>query len=301
MLKVTRKRSATYLTRRIVQRVWTHPGNADRRLRAVARSLRWQARKRISRGSIRVSAYGLILDFPSASSSLSNLFYFGEQFEWEVVSFCRAFLRPGDLVVDGGANVGMFTYMAWQKVRPTGRVHSFEPLPLAAQVLKHNIELNSLQDGVLLYSAAVSDLDGKASMTDDLDVSNHLRFSSGSTASRSETEVDTVRIDSVIREAPTLIKLDVEGAELIALMGCAGLICSTPRPVLIVEARDHLLQKMGASRQQVLDQLDDWGYRAMKFDPESHSLADWPMNERGGDMVFVHHEELNSVRARLQH
>ncbi len=123
-----RKRTRTALARSILRQVRAHPANAAAPNRAVVRTCVWQIRKRLTRRPIRRRAYGLDLTFPHRSGSLSNLVYFGECFEWENINFLRRYLRPGDTVVDGGANVGMFTYAAAEAVAPDGHVHVFEPL-----------------------------------------------------------------------------------------------------------------------------------------------------------------------------
>ena len=123
----------------------------------------WQVRKRLTRGPIRRRAYGLDLEFPAASGSLSNLVYFGECFEWENINFLRRYLRPGDSVVDAGANVGMFTYAAAEAVAPDGRVEVFEPLAWAADAITANVERNRLGARVAVHRIAVADPRGPCS------------------------------------------------------------------------------------------------------------------------------------------
>jgi FkbM family methyltransferase len=238
---------------------------------------------------------------PRESGSLSNYFYFGEAFEWEVIRFLRAFARPGDVIVDGGANVGMFTYASWQAVSPSGNVHSFEPIAQCAETIRLNVEGNGLGGRVLVHGAALSDHQGTVRFTSDLDVSNHMAWSQHS-ASQSSVLVPTARVDEVVEPPVALIKLDVEGAEFLALKGCEGLTKSDSPPyVLIVEALDHSLRKLGSSRQEVTGLLDTWGYDpvVMTENPQELSAMAWGEITHG-DLICVRRDARALVEARVR-
>jgi hypothetical protein len=135
---VVRKHPRRVLVKRILRDVRVHPANKEHPNSAVDRAVGWQVRKRFSRGDVQVSAYGLDLVLPRSSGSLSNFFYFGERFEWDTINFIERFLRPGDVVLDVGANVGMFAYAAARRVGEDGRVICFEPLPWAAATIERS-------------------------------------------------------------------------------------------------------------------------------------------------------------------
>ena len=77
-------------------------------------------------------------------SVLSKLIYKG--FEVDETSFVKLLLNEGDVFVDIGANVGLFSLIASQKVGASGMVISFEPTPVTFERLQENINLNHLKN-----------------------------------------------------------------------------------------------------------------------------------------------------------
>ncbi|MDQ1384262.1 MAG: hypothetical protein QOG65_1641, partial [Actinomycetota bacterium] len=281
-----RKRSRVALTRSVLRQVRAHPANAPAPNRAVLRACVWQVRKRLTRGPIRRRAYGLDLGFPAGSGSLSNLVYFGECFEWENINFLRRYLRPGDLVVDAGANVGMFTYAAAEAVAPDGRVEVFEPLAWAAEAITANIERNRLGARVVVHQIAVADRGGTVQFAADLDVSSHIEFVAGTSFNKLSTEVRTDTLDATLPPGPiALAKIDVEGAELLALQGFREHLVAGNPPVVMIEAHNGTLKKMGSSRAEVLGLLRDFGYEMHLFDVATSRLV--PVPPHSNEDVFA--------------
>lgn len=297
----TRKHSAFVLARRIATLVRSHPDNADAPTRALARAVGWQVRKRLGRGPVRVRAYGMDLEFPRASGSLSNLFYFGERFAYPTVSFLDDYLAPGDAVIDVGSNVGMFTYAALRTIGPSGRVDAFEPLPWAAGVVEANVARNDLEERVSVHRLAAGDRNGVASYTADLDVSSHLDWVAGPADGRTTIEVRTAPLDEVLDPSRplALAKIDVEGAEMAALRGFQRHLGAGNPPVVVVEAHDHALRKMGSSRAEVFEYLASHRYAAHTYEPAERRLV--PIGpEVGGDAFAVHDAGWERVRERLR-
>jgi FkbM family methyltransferase len=79
-----------------------------------------------------------------------------ERFEMDLWSDS---LRPGMVVADVGANLGLYTLLAAERVGPAGRVHSFEPDPQNAALLRRNVAAN-VYNNVVLHEAAVADRQG---------------------------------------------------------------------------------------------------------------------------------------------
>jgi FkbM family methyltransferase len=263
------------------------------------RAAGWQVRKRLGRGDVQLDAYGLDLLLPRSSGCLSNFFYFGEKFEWETINFIDAYLRPGDVVLDVGANVGMFAYAAMQRVGCEGTVTCFEPLPWAAQTIERNANRNELSDRLVVHPFAASDHVGAVEFTADLDVSSHIVWRDAASHSRSSVTVEARPIDDVVHpDRPiSLMKLDVEGAEWSALRGFDKHLSRSNPPVVIFEAHDHSLRKLGSSRQAVLQLLQENGYDMWSYDVESADLT--PERSRS-DLIAVHTGALAEVRSRLQ-
>lgn len=87
------------------------------------------------------------------SESLDML---GEYSESEARLF-SALVRPGDTVLDVGANIGAHSVALASFVGPAGRVHAFEPGAETAAFLRANVALNALEERVLVHQVAVGD------------------------------------------------------------------------------------------------------------------------------------------------
>jgi FkbM family methyltransferase len=170
-----------------------------------------------------------------------------------------AALRADDVLFDIGANVGLVCLHAATKCRTV----AFEPDPGFAARLATNIALNPERD-VDVVNVAVSDRDGIVTL-----------YTSGATGNspslvrqRGElqaVEVEGRSLDSLLAEAslpdPTVLKLDIEGAEILALRGAAQLLQSERRPrALFIEVHDALLPAFGSSGEEVLRLVRDAGY-----------------------------------------
>lgn len=167
-------------------------------------------------------------------------------YEPDVTSAIAYLIGPGDVFVDAGANNGFFSLVASQLVGPTGVVHSFEPNSIVFSRLKTNVTLNHLNN-VQLHNEALSDQDGSALLD--------MRFPEDGLASlvswrRKRIEqtdngfnivkVPTKKLDSIIANTPvSLIKMDVEGAELLALQGAKNIISKNPNLKVIMEFRAY--------------------------------------------------------------
>jgi len=73
--------------------------------------------------------------------------------EASIIDLIRANLNPGDTFFDVGANVGFFSVQASRIVGDRGEVHSFEPLPKLAVLLRRSIARNGLRNVCLLYTS----------------------------------------------------------------------------------------------------------------------------------------------------
>jgi len=161
---------------------------------------------------------------------------YGEYFEGEVDAF-RHFVRPGDLVVDAGANIGVHTLALARLVGPRGSVVAFEPQRLVFQNLCANVALNSL-DHVQCVNAAIGDRPGVLHLHDpDPRVENNfggaeLAMLAGD--ARAATVPQVVLDEFLGDRTPRLIKIDVEGMEAAVLRG-ARQVLARATPVLYVE------------------------------------------------------------------
>lgn len=162
-------------------------------------------------------------------------------------------VQPGDMVVEGGAHIGTLTRAL---IDYGCIVTAIEPNPDAVLCLKHNCpEITPL-------NFALSDEPGKAKLW--------LQENAGMSHLSDKGTVD-VTIETLDRLLPyadvKLLKLDVEGYELKALMGGMALIdrCS---PALVLEVNAPALLAAGNSQDELLDYIEQLGYTARILQPQ---------------------------------
>jgi len=184
-------------------------------------------------------------------------------YEPDCTRLFESLLRPGDCVLDVGANIGWFTLLASVLVAEKGQVHAFEPVPQIADCLTENVALNRRQNVTVHRTAA---LDRCGATQFNMVCGKNMGLSSirdlGRTGVRA-IEVATVTIDSLKETLPPvrLVKLDVEGAEHKALQGMKEVI-DRDKPMILLELEDNFLQASGSSAAEVLRLLNHFGYKA---------------------------------------
>ncbi len=187
----------------------------------------------------------------------------------------RAAVRPGDVVLDVGANVGAYTLLFGQWVKPGGRVYAFEPAPDAFAGLVRHVELNGLTDVVTFVRAAAGERSGKVRIVSDgIAGTNRVAFAADDAGGE---EVRAVSLDDFCgREGitPALVKIDVEGWELEVLRGARETLRrGGDRLALFVELHPAAFRELGMTREDVAAALDDLGLRVEPLGPCDDPLA----------------------------
>jgi len=181
---------------------------------------------------------------------------YGEYCEQEAALY-RQLLRPGQTVVDGGANIGSHTVVFAGAVGPEGLVHAFEPQRVIHQMLCANLALNGLAN-VHAHHAAVGAAPGQIAVpaVDYGKASNFggVSLVDGASEGNVAEEVPVMTVDALSLERCHLIKIDVQGMEAEVLAGAAATIARC-RPALYVE--NDLKEKSRA----LIAALFDLGYR----------------------------------------
>lgn len=153
------------------------------------------------------------------NSGRSNPAYALGNNELVVQELFKSILKPGDTLFDIGANVGFFTIISAPLVGQHGHIYAFEPLPDNIDALRHNIDLNGFTNVTLIPSAVAEQMG-----TGELLVADYSGGSALSTANApppdmiGKIDVDTVSVDVLVDAGkirpPSMIKVDVEGAEI---------------------------------------------------------------------------------------
>lgn len=229
----------------------------------------------------------------------NRICFFG-QWEPAITAVFESTLRPGDVVVDVGANVGFYSVLAGTLVGPSGRVFALEPSPSIRQRLTANLELNGLRNiDVLPYAAWHENGHATLQLMD----GNRGGSSLGATWNTTSSETVTMkRLDDMIPRdvwrRVKVIKIDVEGAEWAALLGAEQLLRKATDAAVLCEVSPDRLASLDANPRQLLEFMGDLGYEGYALDndytPEAYianrpakpvRLSDTPVENC--DMLFV--------------
>ena len=190
--------------------------------------------------------------------------------------------RPGDVAFDLGANVGVVTALLSELVGPTGRVVAFEASPRVLPVLRENIERQPIAN-TSLVALAVSDSVGATVGLhyNDSHVSDSVVYRSDD--SKQTVQVSTITIDEHVARTqlvPNVIKMDIEGAEHLALAGMQD---------TLRRYAPHLVVETFPAARSMIAPLIAAGYRC--FEPSTLRRIERASDVEGEgvtDLVYVH-------------
>jgi FkbM family methyltransferase len=181
------------------------------------------------------------------------------------IDFIRGLLAPGDIFVDGGAHIGLFSLAAAARVGPKGCVIAFEPAARTRASLIRNVALNGFH-WIDVRTEALSDRPGEREFFSfPVDSWGSSSFAPpGDLPDAERGVVVTTTLDEALRGLDAgrirLVKLDLEGAELAALCGATDLLASA-HPDLLLEIEPEHLARQGASFDAIRQLLARYGYR----------------------------------------
>jgi FkbM family methyltransferase len=209
-----------------------HPLNRDHRLKAFTRWARWQTSSLLAPGPIAVPYVNdirLLARF-GMTSATGNIY--AGLYEFEDMAFVGHLLRPGDLFVDVGANVGCYSMLA---AAVGARSLALEPLPTTFRDLMMNVSLNGVHDLVDARNVGVGAEHGELVFTEAHDSMNHVAV-----GSESGLTVAVETLDHLLAgNEPRFIKIDVEGYEAAVLAGAAATLAKPSLVGLLVEFVGH--------------------------------------------------------------
>jgi FkbM family methyltransferase len=156
-------------------------------------------------------------------------------YESDHVEELRHLVRQGSVAYDVGANAGFYTLALSRIVGDAGRVFAFEPEARNVDRLRRHLAMNGITNTTIVQ-AAVSDKSELVAFEADPGASN------GSIASAGRYMVPSISLDQFVRmgnPAPHFIKMDIEGAEGVALRGAEIIIRERRPPIcLATHSRD---------------------------------------------------------------
>jgi FkbM family methyltransferase len=149
---------------------------------------------------------------------------------WErwIEAVVRGLVRPGDRIVEVGANLGYYTLIMADLAGRSGRVQAFEANAPVAALLRRSAEFNGYADRVSVVAAAVGERAGVAAFMVSARNSGggHLQAPAETDSDqRRAVEVPMTTLDEACDDGPVdLLRMDAEGSELLILAGAGRLL-----------------------------------------------------------------------------
>ncbi len=259
-----------------------HPLNRREPWRALWRFTSWQIASRLGAGAIAVPFVEdtRLLVARGMHGATGNV-YCGLH-EFEDMAFVLHALRPNELFVDVGANVGSYSVLAAGVVG--AQVLAFEPAPRAYTALADNLRLNNLESRVEARREAVGAQPGQLRFTTGLDTVNHVMAAAedGSAA----LEVPIVTLDAVLEPPrPCMIKVDVEGYESAVVAGAQRALRSSEVFAVLMECNGSGA-RYGFDEARLHESMLGFGFVAARYDPLMRQLH---ANEcgAGGNRLYI--------------
>lgn len=176
------------------------------------------------------------------------------------LSFLKKNIKKGDVVLDIGSNIGFYTKIISELAGSSGKVHCFEPDKTNFKHLENAINKSA---NVVLNNKAVADKTGKVEI-----FTSHRLNVDHRTYKPEKYEssyfIDAITIDDYLAEnlKVDVIKMDIQGAELLALKGMKRVITENKNLKIITEFWPHGLKSAGSSASELLNYMADYGYKA---------------------------------------
>ena len=182
--------------------------------------------------------------------------------------------KPGDTIVDVGANIGYYTVLGAQAVGPAGKIYAFEPDPVAFGFLTKNVKTNGYAN-VIAEEKALSNKSEKIKLyLDEFNKGDHRIYQVGN---RPAIDVVAVTLDGYLppdRRKVDLIKIDTQGAEVVILQGMIETLKANPSVKMLVEFWPKGLSEFGFTAVQLLDILDGLGFKYRAIHEENNTVVE---------------------------
>jgi FkbM family methyltransferase len=267
----------------------------------------WRSKKQM-----KVQAGG-ITAFIDTTDFLSNVLLwcteYVEGYEPALCELLAKLIKDSKVYADIGGNIGIFSILP-AIINPNCKIFYFEMDKTIRPLLIKNMRLNNVEEArITIVNAAVGEHIG------DLEYVPHPYSFLANLNNESINDYELKLSAPVIRlddyfdqhgEYPDLLKIDIDGAEMVALRGMTRILSET-KPDLLLEVHPVHLRQVGSSASQVCDFLREFSYQFFSI-PEFRytksrrlkKMDDFnSLNSETGDMIFVTSARRRSLGALI--
>ncbi len=200
-----------------------------------------------------------------------------KSFEYHTLEMFNSMVKPGDVILDIGANTGMYSIFLSGIIGESGKIYAFEPDTETFQILLDNLKINSCSN-VTAFNLALSDKESTIEMISEATNDAHLKTGDAFRYIKEVTDgepnpggksMKAVRLDGMneIRNSEKInfLKVDVEGAELLVFKGAAETLRRF-KPTIIFELNGQLTSRFEYKPIEVLLLLHELGYSLEEYE-----------------------------------
>ena len=202
--------------------------------------------------------------------------YFGVLFEPLESRIIRTLLRPGDVFLDVGANVGQYSLMVSPLVGVRGAVHSFEPVSSTYELLLKNVQLNQASN-VVVNRMAVGEKMGEVQVFVNQESGLTSRGNTNRGIIVSVEQVPCITIDNYVAQqeiiSVDLLKIDVEGYEGQVLEGAEDLLRREDSLIVLCELSPKNFERLDWSRDDIFEWVRKHDYDIWSVDDHRPGLV----------------------------
>lgn len=217
--------------------------------------------------------------------------YFESDYERDNFRFMQAYCKPGSVVFDIGAHIGLFAVAAAKTVGASGKVFAFEPAPQTNALLNKTIAINKLGTVIEPRNEAMGGEEGSTVFY----VSDIVGDNSNSLVSYKEdrplhgipitiSTIDSFAAKRNIKQVD-FIKIDVEGAEYDAIRGAANTL-RAGKTAIILAIHPDAIQAKGDTLEAIYDFVSGYPYQVL-YKGKAISKTDFCQNRELIDLHLV--------------
>ncbi|RYU90580.1 FkbM family methyltransferase [Mucilaginibacter terrigena] len=273
---------------RTIQFVLNHPFNKGRVIPALIRLFKWQLLSRLNKQPVvhQFTQHSKLWVWKGLTGATGNI-YCGLH-EFEDMAFLLHLLRPDDLFIDIGANIGSYTMLAGAEAGAS--VIAVEPIPQTFEHLTQNVKLNNIGNMVTALNIGLGSKKDILKFTRTHDTGNHV-------ATDIDTDVVKVNVDTLDNilegKIPLLLKMDVEGFETEVLNGAINTLAAPGLKAIIIEL-NGAGKAYGFNDDDIHMLLLQHGFSVMAYHPFKRELVDAGRNNTHNTLYIRDSDFVNS-------
>ncbi len=264
------------------------------KIKTLTRYFYWGIRNKISSNNMIYGFIGNTKINIQKGISTSELQYYCGLSEFNDMGFVLHFLRPDDVFVDVGANIGSYTLLASSHIG--AKTISIEPVPVTFNYLSNNIKLNNIEDKVVMQNIGLADVVSELKFTSILDAVNHV-IPENSILDEKYITVKVDTLDNVTEDFnPICIKIDVEGYETLVIKGAEKTLLKESLKAIIIELNGSA-EMYGFDESLIHQKLISVGYIPYSYDPFTRNLE---KVDTYGKFNTIYLKDIDFVKSRIE-